>query len=133
MKKNKKEKNIINPLILNETMVNIMIKNIISYAVRQSNAKRIYKQINEHCFNYLQRLINQYLLTEFIPHENLSDRNNEENKIYFNLFKNSKCDSGIFIKEPETTTIDRFSDKVNIIKENDDINNENIIINKGKI
>ena len=132
MKNNKNEKHIKNTLILNETMVKLMINNIISYAVRISNKNRIYKQIDVHCFNYLKKLFHPYLLTEFIPHENLSDSNNTKKDIYFNTSIKQKPNAWTFIPEPEASQIDRFSNRITYIKDNKNNNKDNNNNNNNK-
>ena len=126
MKKNKKI--IKESRIQNEIVVELMLNNIISSVIRIIDCKKIYENEDIHCFKYLSKLCQPYLLTEFLPHESVRIYSNNENKLFYNLPKNSKKDCWTVVKEPEACIIDRCSDKTNILKVNK-INKKDIINN----
>lgn len=120
--KKKNVREIKNPLIMTEAFVDQIINNILIYSIRISNNKRINKDIDIHCFNYLIKLLQPALLTEFLPHENVSNGNQIKDNIFYNLKKSQIVDTWIAIQEPETPKTDRFANRPNICK-----------INKNKI
>ena len=106
--KNKKEKRI--PIILDEAVIYSILNKIISSAIRISDTKRIYKDLDIHCFNFLKKQIEPCLLTKYLPHETIIDSNynsNEVNDFFFNASKISKKEIWININEPKPSKIDR--------------------------
>ena len=106
--KNKKEKRI--PIILDEAVIYSILNKIISSAIRISDTKRIYKDLDIHCFNFLKKQIEPCLLTKYLPHETIIDSNynsNEVNDFFYNASKISKKEIWININEPKPSKIDR--------------------------
>jgi hypothetical protein len=128
--------------IMNEAIVNYIINYSISIAINSCTLKEAYKKIDLHCYNYLKKLINAYLLIGLIQHEETpnSDQIND-NSIFYNTQKSSKSNTWTYIPEPEPAAIDRYSNR-NLFKqanykhiyrisndENDEFKEENININ----
>ena len=112
--------------IINETVISLIINNIISSVIRIHNNKMIYKEMGSHCFNYLIKLINPYLKTEYLPYENISNSNHDKEKIFYNSSINQNSDIWVSVTEPQAPKIDSFSNRINISKFN---NNTNYYIN----
>mgnify|MGYP006873047498 CR=1 FL=1 len=132
--------------IINEVIANYIINKSISIAINTSTLKEIYEKINLHCYNYLKKLINSYLLIEFIPHEDTPNSSqSSDNNIFYNMSKPSKSNTWTYISEPESAIIDRCSNR-NLLKqtnhrhlyqinndENDEFKEENININNSQL
>ena len=121
--KNKNE--IRNIIILSEAVIDLIINNMISSVIRISNNRRIYKNINIHCFNYLIKFLEPCLLTTFLPHENISDLNSKYNELFYNKSLPHK-DAWINITEPKLPILDRHINRTHItkpIKNNINVNN----------
>ena len=116
MKNNKNE--IKESLIQDETVIDLLLNNIISNVISITNCKRIYKNEGIHCFNYLtKKLFEPFLFTLFLPHENITYlNNNNSNELFYNLPKNTKKDFWVAITEPESCRIDRCSNRTNVLK-----------------
>ena len=110
--------------IINETVISLIINNIISSVIRITNNKIIYKELGSHCFNYLIKLINPYLKTEYLPYENISNSNHDKEKIFYNSSINQNSDIWVSVTEPQAPKIDSFSNRINISKFNNNTNNK---------
>ena len=88
-----------------ETITYTIIDKIISFTITKIHLKEIYKNIGNHCFNYIKELIFPYLKSNFITHE---IRHYEKEKLFFDMPKVKKHNTWIEIEEPKNPISDRY-------------------------
>jgi len=119
-----------------EAIVDSILNKIISYVIYQTTVKEVYTHMDEKCFNYLKYLITPILSTEYLYYENgVENINLLKDKFYYKAPIPKKVNTWVFLQEPETPRIDRYSSSVTKIiscKTDNDINKENINIDINK-
>ena len=110
-----------------ESIANCIITKIISYAVTQSEAKILYSRFDEKCFEYIMRLINPFLLTEYICYDiGIDNKNILRKKLSYKPPEHKKVNSWITLYEPNSSPLDRYSPtKTKIVRFKTDANNNN--------
>ena len=106
-----------------ESISKIIIEKIISNAVILSRNKQINNQLNNYCFQFLTKNINNILNLDHFDYEDVFNNEIQSNKNFNNKEIPSKINTWIEINEPETPISDRFVSlkmKTIIIKKKDD-------------
>ena len=128
--KNEKENNVkLNeetPIISNikpatdiaDSIASILVNKIISDAVVNSKINEINKTMNDHCFDFLTKLINPYLNNQFIFYENgKEDLKERKNEFFFCSKPMDKINSWTVLSEPKSSEVDRCANtKTKLVK-----------------
>ncbi len=116
-----------------ESIADCIITTIISYVVTQTEAKKLYSRFDEKCFEYIMRLINPLLLTEYIYYDiGIDNINILRKKFPYKPPERKKVNSWITLYEPNSSPIDRYSPtKTKVVRFKTDANNNNINNNKA--
>ena len=126
---NKKE---LDPPEFPEAIANEILNKIISYVINQITVKEIYSHLDEKCFNYLKYIVTPFLSTEYLFYEDgIENINHQKKKFYFKAPVPKKVNTWVFIQEPETSQIDRYSSSTaKIISFKTDANKDNLDLNR---
>ena len=97
---------------ISETIVTMIIDKLITKVFRDQIIKEIYSNFNNHCNNFISKLLLPYLNTSLFFHENgldLKENNSNNNDILFHSIKPKKVNTWVSFIEPKSSIIDRYT------------------------
>ena len=96
-----------------ENVVTMILDKIISDILVEKKIKDIYKKLPNHCFDFIQNLINPYLKNNFLLYENGLENLSFQKRLLYDRDPINKINEWGMIQEPTPPGLDRFTNGKN--------------------